>query len=225
MNLTDNHVLYLCNAIKNMNKYLLQKQQQMFDDCCIEKHTKQKPGNKKLQKSNRKIVSKNVKNDIKPIYTKNKKAQKEIERQLSKMKSMKSEGKVEIQMQLQSINLSVNNVTDKYLPLLLRTVKKYMPNLKSLDLSSNRITNRSLSTIMKYNIRTIQIDLSSCKGVTLKALNKHKRTHYEENGLTADRYHYCKDMVYFLNNKEEQIQKNEHIVKYPGYRGSLRDWW
>eukprot|EP01084_Bolivina_argentea_P013745 25762_1 len=144
MNLNDNHLLYLCNGIENLIKYNIIKKEQRIKESeesksknengSNEKHSKQKPDNSLQNKSNsnnQKQTPKKTNNT--PVYSKNKRAQREIERQLEKMKQMKQKQQktVEIKMKLKAIDFSSNGITDKHMSLLLRMIKKYMPALET----------------------------------------------------------------------------------------------
>eukprot|EP01084_Bolivina_argentea_P028779 53455_1 len=103
---------------------------------------------------------------------------------------------------LEIIDLSHNNISNKYIALLLRTVKKYVSSLKKLILAFNNITNKSISIVMKYNIYNLQINLTGCKGITMKALKKHQRGEYNDGNWI--RYLYCKNKIYFGIKTEPQ---------------------
>ena len=122
----------------------------------------------------------------------------------------KKKKKCTVSMKMTKINLSNNQLSDKYIAVFLRTIQKFMPKMIELDLSQNAITNRSLAVIMKYGIFALKIDLSACSGVTLKALNKYQRMYYDEE--EAEKYVYCKQMVRFVNKHEEAAQ-NEQIAR------------
>eukprot|EP01083_Nonionella_stella_P008859 25643_1 len=201
MQMNDRHVLYLCNAIENMIQY--------------RKHMKVEHAKTKQNKPN-----KQKRYDPQTLkYFGNKKVQKEVQKQFERMQEVKraSVKDMNVKMKLEEVDLSMNNISDKYFDLLLRTIKRHAPQMKRLLLSSNNISNKSLANIMKYGIRGLVIDLSSCKGVTLRGLNKYPRTDYDEE--TPQRYVYCENMVYFVNEKEEQLQDDSKYKKGKRVRG------
>ena len=261
MNYNDTHILYLCNSIENIIGLITQKKRKKVED--DQKLQEQKSNDEGIKTSAQRPQKENKKrgnnqknkttqtNNAKPRYSRNRNAQREIERQLQNMKNLRKQKqlKIDVKMKLNTLNLSGNNgITDKHIPLLLRTIKRYMPDLKSLELSSTKITNKSLPVIMKYNIKTLKIDLSNCKGVTLKGLKKYQRGDYEDETPTL--YCYCENMVYFVNEKEEKeldnnkpkggkyvrgkgkkFKANRKRTLYTGADGvdtgylSMEDWW
>ena len=203
MNYNDHNLLYLLNAMENVTKYTSKKKSQKVQQ---ERAIKNGNGNLKSSKQRPNKLEKDDferKEDTTPKFSKNRKAQAEIERQLKKAREQKVKGKihVDIKYKMQSMNLSYNNISDKHVALLLRVIKRCMPNMRKLDLSGTNVTNKSLQVIMKYNISRMQIELSACKGVTLKGLNKYARINYDNQEI--EKYVYCKGMVYFANENEE----------------------
>merc|ERR1712228_411599 len=123
-------------------------------------------------------------------------------------------------MKMTKINLANNKISDKYMGLFLRMVRKCMPNMVELDLSNNAISNKSLPVIMRNGNLSLKIELSACSGVTLKALSKYQRRHYDDE--IPHKYIYCKEMVVFIN-KDEETSQNAEIAKRAKYtRGKER---
>ena len=215
----DGDIMYLLNSIQNIAKFISDKNRQKLMLKTQSNFTALKSSKKRQQKTHSQdnIDANNVKHrqrrtkkrgDL-PIFSKNRAAQKEIERQLlsrgktSKARYIPKSKMDNIEFKLVTLILSDNNISDKHLPLLLRTIKRYMPNLKSLSLSNTNISNKSLDVIMKYGIRRLRIDLSKCKKVTLKGLNKYERNGYDGYDR-YEKYVYCEDMVYFVNDQEKK---------------------
>jgi len=213
LDLNDEHLLYLCTAIENLIRYNTQRKEkklqaklkQIESNEDSNKHSQQQPSPKKKKRSKKKDGDEQIQAKI---FGRDSKAVHQILEQQRKMKeeAMKNQKTEPVKMKLKEINLSYNSIGDRYLPLLLRAIKNHLPDLKLLDLSVTQISNASLPCIIKYDIRRLMVDLSGCTAVTLKELGRYKRTEmFDEE--RPDKYVYCKDMVYFVNEQEE---KQEH---------------
>eukprot|EP01084_Bolivina_argentea_P244251 409228_1 len=147
MGFKDIDILYLCNMIQNIIKH-----------------------NIEWTFSEKQLLVKNTTH--KPKYYKNGEEVKKISKQLIQKKV-----KVDVSMELKELCLSNNHITDRGLEMLLKTIKKYMPQLKLLDLGHNPITNKSFSTIIasRLNHKKLSINLKGCNAISSKSLDKYKQ--------------------------------------------------
>lgn len=228
LQLTDRHLLSLCNGIDEIITYNTQRKQkkqleanenlQSPNKADAGKHCEQQPAPQKKSRRNKKKPASNkasADHEISRVFGKNKAVHQVLLQQIETAQdAAKNQQMQPVKMKLHELNLSNNAIGNQYFALLLRTIKAHMPNLKLLEMSLNEISDYALPWIMKYDIRRLRIDLSGCN-VTLKALSKYQRY---VNRYDDEMFVYCKDMVYFVNEKEQQEQQHQEKAIKGGNR-------